>query len=90
MCYGRFTETSSVPKSYRAQLTTLYKKITEVQNASPLDESHIATLENYSQQLKRKQDILATLDEQMTKATTKPEELETEIFETEEIYSTIV
>ena len=26
----------------------------------------------------------------MTKATTKPEELETEIFETEEIYSTIV
>ncbi len=77
-------------KAYRAHLTTLYKKITEVQNASPLDELHIATLENYSQQLKRKQDILATLDEQITKATTKPEELETEIFETEEIYSTIV
>ncbi|CAB4031257.1 Hypothetical predicted protein, partial [Paramuricea clavata] len=76
-------------KAYRAHLTTLYKKIIELKSATTIDELHIATLENYCQQLKRKKDILSPLDEQIAKAITKPEDLECEIFETEEMHSTI-
>jgi hypothetical protein len=75
-------------KAYRAHLTTLYK-IIEFQSATTIDELHIATLENYCQQLKRKKGILTPLDEQIAKAITKPENLESEIFETEEMHSTI-
>ncbi|CAB4027962.1 Hypothetical predicted protein [Paramuricea clavata] len=76
-------------KAYRAHLTTLYKKIIELKSATTIDELHIATLENYCQQLKRKKDILSPLDEQIAKAIAKPEDLECEIFETEEMHSTI-
>ena len=60
-----------------------------MKSATIIDELHIATLENYCQQLKRKKDILTPLDEQIAKAITKPEDLESEIFETEEMHSTI-
>lgn len=50
----------------------------------------IAALENYSQDIKRKQDIIEKLEKQVVTFITKPEDLETEVFEVELIQSTMV
>ena len=76
-------------KAYQAHLTQIYKKITEVKNLTTFDEMAINTLESCRQQLERKE-ILTKLDEQVMAAITKPEDLEIEVFESEELHSTLI
>ena len=88
--YGRFTTTPSLQKSVSSDLTQIYKKITEVKNLTTFDEMAITTLESYRRQLERKKGILTKLNDQVMTAITKPEDLEKEVFESEELHSTLV
>ena len=87
--YGRFTTTPSLQKSVSSDLTQIYKKITEVKNLTTFDEMAITTL-SYRRQLERKKGILTRLNDQVMTAITKPEDLEKEVFESEELHSTLV
>jgi len=76
---------------YRSHLTKLVTAIREIieKDPSELTETDITSFTEWQKQLDRKKEILTDVDAKIIELITEKEELEEEIFETEEIQDMI-
>ena len=74
---------------YRSHLTKLQNKLDEIME-SEIDAVQRATLIMYMEQLQRKGEKLSQLDAEIAALLDKPEDLEREIFESEDIQNSIM
>ena len=76
-------------RAHLSKIVTGIQKIVEQDPSLPLSESDVASLSDFREQLKRKKEILIDLDAKIANLTEREDELEAEIFESEEIQETI-
>ena len=79
-------------RGFRAHLSRIVdsiQRIVQREPSSPLSDADIASLSDFREQLMRKKEILVDLDAKIANFINKEDELEAEIFESEEIQETI-